>query len=208
MLIRLTFASDQKLSKKYIDELSKDLGDIVECTQLCKNQKGEITKFWEYSYTADPNDNEIKEGKKSLVELIDLYSLDTVKEYIADSDVVFVKHPELKFIVRGAPPVAVQDYSSVIKEIVAIQEKFQKALESFDSQVEFNQKCDVHISNLGLLHINQLGYAVDYCTVSLQTALNQGWRIIACCVQPDGRRPDYVLGRYNPDETDFQCVKF
>jgi len=37
------------------------------------------------------------------------------------------------------------------------------------------------------------------CTDALQTELNNGWRIIAVCVQPNQRRPDYVLGRYNPE---------
>lgn len=32
-----------------------------------------------------------------------------------------------------------------------------------------------------------------------ESELNNGWRIIAVCIQPDGRRPDYVLGRYNPE---------
>jgi len=40
---------------------------------------------------------------------------------------------------------------------------------------------------------------VDCCTDHLQTMLNQGWRILAICVQPDQRRPDYVLGRRVPE---------
>jgi hypothetical protein len=35
----------------------------------------------------------------------------------------------------------------------------------------------------------------DCCTDHLQTMLNNDWRILAVCVQPDQRRPDYVLGR-------------
>ena len=37
----------------------------------------------------------------------------------------------------------------------------------------------------------------DVCTDVLQQELNNGWRIIAICVQADQRRPDYILGRYN-----------
>lgn len=40
---------------------------------------------------------------------------------------------------------------------------------------------------------------VDCCTDHLQHQLNKGWRILAICVQPDQRRPDYVLGRRCPE---------
>jgi hypothetical protein len=90
----------------------------------------------------------------------------------------------------------------------AIQSKLENALKTFDKSIEFNQKCDVHVANLGLLHINQTGYAVDKCTEELQDILNKGWKIIACCVQPDQRRPDYILGKYNPDGDNCVCEEF
>jgi hypothetical protein len=208
MYMRMTFTGGQKLNEKEIKELSKDIGDSVKYSQLYLKEDGEIDTFRSWSETLNPDDEEIKTGKKKLVTPADLYLLDTDKEYIADSDIIFTKHPELKIILRGTPPTPIHDYSSIIREITAIQEKFEAALKGFDKQVEFNQKCDVHVANLGLLHINQLGFAVDYCTEALQKILNNGWRIIACCVQPDGRRPDYILGRYNPDEENCECVKF
>lgn len=36
----------------------------------------------------------------------------------------------------------------------------------------------------------------DACSDALQDNLNQGWRILAVCPQPDQRRPGYILGRY------------
>lgn len=42
----------------------------------------------------------------------------------------------------------------------------------------------------------------DACTDQLQGALNSGWRIISACPQPDQRRPDYILGRFNPDQSE------
>lgn len=59
----------------------------------------------------------------------------------------------------------------------------------------FNDKCHVHVGGSLLLEINQVEVLNDACTTALQERLDQGWRIVACCVQPDGRRPDYVLGR-------------
>jgi len=67
-----------------------------------------------------------------------------------------------------------------------------------DSRESFNTHCNVHIAGHHLMNINELMLCEDYCTDSLQERLNQKWQIISCCVQ-DNRRPDYVLGRYNPD---------
>ena len=208
MYVRLTFDGGQKLTGKEIEELSHDISDKVECDQLCAGEDVSPTSFSSWSYTLNPEDVNIEGNKKKLVKMVDLYQLASHKEYIVDLDLFLQKHPEIKVSFRGMPKTIEKDYSSIIQQIIAIQDKFENALKSFDQQVEFNQKCDVHISNLGLLHINQVGYAVDYCTEALQDLLNKGWRIIACCVQPDGRRPDYVLGKYNPDSEKLECVKF
>jgi hypothetical protein len=45
----------------------------------------------------------------------------------------------------------------------------------------------------------------DSCTDRLQEALNTGWRIIACCPQPNSRRPDYIMGRFSPVMTDTRA---
>lgn len=63
----------------------------------------------------------------------------------------------------------------------------------------FNQKCNVHVSNNMLLHFNKTKVEYDCCTDHLNKQLSEGWRIIAVCPQPDQRRPDYVLGRYEPE---------
>lgn len=62
----------------------------------------------------------------------------------------------------------------------------------------FNSKCNVHIGGGLLVTFNELTLKEDTCTDELQRELNNGWRIMAVCIQPDQRRPDYVLGRYNP----------
>lgn len=65
-------------------------------------------------------------------------------------------------------------------------------------QSTLNQKCDVHVGGGLIATYNDLMLKEDSCTDELQTELNNGWRIIAVCVQPNQRRPDYILGRYNP----------
>lgn len=64
-----------------------------------------------------------------------------------------------------------------------------------DPGVSFNARCNVHVPGLGLLLIEEVEVHEDACTESLQKKLDEGWRIIACCPQPDQRRPDYILGR-------------
>ena len=66
---------------------------------------------------------------------------------------------------------------------------------------EFNNKCDVHIAGHALSTYNEVMLIEDACTDVLQENINKGWRILAVCPQPDQRRPDYMLGRWNYDLT-------
>lgn len=66
-------------------------------------------------------------------------------------------------------------------------------------EITFNERCEVHMPGQALSTYNDTLLIEDSCTDVLQDALNSGWRIIACCPQPDSRRPDYILGRFNPD---------
>ena len=58
-----------------------------------------------------------------------------------------------------------------------------------------NEQCNVAVAGLGLLTIDTVKVHCDYCTEKLQDELDNGWKIVAICVQPDQRRPDYILGK-------------
>ena len=58
----------------------------------------------------------------------------------------------------------------------------------------FNEKCQQEQPGPNLLNVNETLLMEDACTNALQENLDNGWRIIAVCPQPQ-RRPDYVLGR-------------
>jgi hypothetical protein len=61
-----------------------------------------------------------------------------------------------------------------------------------------NDHTNTHISNNVMTSFNQVMLMEDACTDALQNNLNDGWRIVAVCPQA-ARRPDYILGKFNPD---------
>lgn len=71
------------------------------------------------------------------------------------------------------------------------------ALASFGqrSTTVVNERVSVAVAGLGLLTVDEVVNHNDMCTEKLQEELAAGWRILAVCVQPDQRRPDYILGR-------------
>ena len=60
----------------------------------------------------------------------------------------------------------------------------------------YNQLVNVAVGG-STLHIDAVKVVEDYCTNQLQKELDSGWRIVAVCVQPNQRRPDYILGKTN-----------
>jgi hypothetical protein len=77
--------------------------------------------------------------------------------------------------------------------------KLTRGLAAADrTDATFNARCSVHVPGLGLLMIDEVDLLADACTDHLNERLADGWRIVACCPQPDQRRPDYILGRSKP----------
>lgn len=88
-------------------------------------------------------------------------------------------------------------YAGALDRIMEMVDKIEKV--STRESRAFNDACNVHMPGNGLLMFNETLLLEDTCTDTLQESLNKGWRIIVACPQPDQRRPDYILGRYNPD---------
>lgn len=61
------------------------------------------------------------------------------------------------------------------------------------------QVVQIAVPDLGILQINETDWLEDACTEVLQGRLDDGWRILAVCPPNAQRRPDYILGRHNPD---------
>lgn len=103
-------------------------------------------------------------------------------------------------------------YNVIVKSVVTktvniaaafqhLAEKPQEILKGAGGDT-YNQKCEVHMPGQALSVYNEVMLLEDTCTDALQLELTKGWRIIAACPQPDQRRPDYILGRFNPEKDD------
>lgn len=76
----------------------------------------------------------------------------------------------------------------------------KEPIQTVPRETYYNTRVNVHASNSALMIYNEVMLLTDSCTDRLQEHLNMGWRMVAVCVQPDQRRPDYILGRYIPAE--------
>ncbi len=96
-----------------------------------------------------------------------------------------------------------------IERTIAIEDSLEGELIKFRSVVDklhaipavertYNGRVEVHMPGQALSLYNDTLLLENSCSDDLQKALEDGWRMIAACPQPDQRRPDYILGRYNP----------
>jgi hypothetical protein len=91
---------------------------------------------------------------------------------------------------------------SLIAELLGvILDKWQRKTPDagMDGQGFFNKRCNTVPARNFLNEVNKVKVKENYCTDNLQDELNRGWRILAVCVQPDGKRPDYILGRVDAE---------
>lgn len=110
------------------------------------------------------------------------------------------------YITKSVQPevTATTDITHVLKLVADKTNAINKTLDTL-AQKTFNKPANVHIGGGLLTTYNELMLRENECTDELQKYLVDGWRIIAVCVQPDQRRPDYILARYNP-KLDASCT--
>lgn len=103
--------------------------------------------------------------------------------------------------VKSAANISDDSMESIIERFEAVVSKMEALdipVESATAEHVFNEHCDVHVPGNILISYNETLLLEDSCTDNLQSYLNSGWRIVAVCPQAQ-RRPDYILGRYNPE---------
>lgn len=89
------------------------------------------------------------------------------------------------------------DVKYTIEGVLPIDSSPISAIESIGIRPNppINHTVNVAIPGFGLMAIDDVTVEYDLCTDTLRGRIEDGWRILAICPQPDQRRPDYVLGR-------------
>jgi hypothetical protein len=159
----------------------------------------EITFEWD---TRATEDQAIKLAELFDMKLEDLVKLDekdgnklplkTWQTFIADVEDVKDIVGDMPFKI-GKVFKSRSNFVGTLERFKAIADKLEAM--PFTQEQQVNNKVDVHVPNLGLLLMDEVEVAYDFCTEALQDKIDDGWRILAICPQPDQRRPDYVLGR-------------
>jgi hypothetical protein len=199
MLVRIKFTSSDsnRLNAEDVKKLNNFFGENVKVNQLKVNEDGDFeSTSWRETFDKEKAE---KDSDYKLVIPADMYQILDSNNYIVDLERFTKEFPNLEISIKGVPKSVDTGHLDMINEMNKIAEKIEDAKNRFEKVVEFNQRCEVHVPNLGLLNINKLAYATDYCTEELQRHLLQGWRILAICPQPDQRRPDYILGMHVDD---------
>ena len=93
-----------------------------------------------------------------------------------------------------------QDLSTFVSVLDDIRTAIGRISGAYTPTQQLNERCSVHVPNLGLLQIASVELLQDCCTDDLQSHLERGWRILAVCVQPNQRRPDYIIGLPRKEE--------
>lgn len=91
------------------------------------------------------------------------------------------------------------DPAEVFKE-VADKQQMQLTMPDYQGGNTYNNKCEVHMPGNLMASFNEVQLLSDACSDVLQSSLTSGWSLIAACPQPNQRRPDYILGRFNPNK--------
>lgn len=218
MLLATIKLEEQMIEKSELNKLKLMFGGDISVSPclIKRNGSKEIKKSY-YSYkivdkfteiTGEMDEDDYKEER---VISCDNIFIDDPNKYICDIEDLYDKFPFIKISVsniRKYVDTSMSNMTSILEFMELKTNKIINAFERFDKNVEFNERCNVHIPNIGLLQINKLAYTTDTCTEQLQRHLNDGWKIIACCPQPDQRRPDYILGRYvEEDKDDIKCYE-
>lgn len=91
-------------------------------------------------------------------------------------------------------------YSNTLRAVESLD--LEALVESITNSVNggikagvINTRLEVHQPDMPLFIYNEFKNCNDFCTDQLNREMEEGWRIVAICPQPDQRRPDYILGR-------------
>ena len=82
-------------------------------------------------------------------------------------------------------------------DIEALADKISGSIIGKTTENIYNQRLEIHQPNSPLFMYNDYKVLTDICTEALQEEIDRGWRVVCVCPQPDQRRPDYIMARYD-----------
>lgn len=158
------------------------------------------------SYPYESDEEKRKASRASVYQKLEKAGIDTSTfaddaygETFLATDDQFIDMLKAGLSVSFKHEAAVRDtMSGVVARMSALAEKIEKIAALPATSAEFNERCNVYMPGNALMSFNETMLMEDTCTDALQEQLDCGWRVIAACPQPDQRRPDYILGRFNP----------
>lgn len=98
--------------------------------------------------------------------------------------------------VQGDAPLSM--HAAVLAELRHINAKLVAIDAPFDRYPQqYSRDLGAHVPSEALLRVRETMVLDNCCTEVLDGKLEEGWRLLAVCPQPDQRRPDYVIGRFD-----------
>lgn len=180
MIVKLKFEDNNIVDTATLEQLENVVGESIRTEEVVMSEEGKMVK------SRYGDDREV---------LTTHVCLDHYKEYVCDMELMTEEFPNLKYMFR---PIRRATASTVFQETSAKAVKQLVETQAHES-IYYNERVEVHMPGQALSMYNEVLLMSDACSDELQTSLAKGWRIIAACPQPDQRRPDYILGRYNPE---------
>lgn len=125
------------------------------------------------------------------------------KFIVTPEEMLKIVESNIKFKMKGI----INKEVNLAKTFEQIGTKFDEQIEANVTQNTYNNKCEVHMPGNMLASYNELMLVEDACTDVIQSHISSGFRIVTVCPQPDQRRPDYILGRFNPERMTDDAAK-
>jgi len=120
--------------------------------------------------------------------------------YIKTENSIVLTEQQYKVVFKITEVVALVEQDIVKHEVnINLDDLADKVMNKVIKNAKhlFNSKLEVHQPNMPLFQYNKYQVLVDCCTEDLQNKyIDNGWRVVCVCPQPDQRRPDYIIGKY------------
>lgn len=92
-----------------------------------------------------------------------------------------------KYTIEKTIPIEQHNIGRMLDYLEVLEQKLDR-LSKVANDLNFNYRCNVHVGGELMVNFNKVFLKENCCTDELQKHLNDGWRIVATCVQPDQKK--------------------